>query len=269
MSDYDNLKYDVLFTSVQSGAIRTLFEALKEVLVDVNITFDEEGIKIAALDHARVALVHLKLVSESFVHYSCKKPCKIGVPLGHLFKLIKLSGNSDVITMYVNEGRLHIIMENKEKNTKIESELVTIDIDDVDIDIPDVDFDAVITMPSSDFQKICRDLSSISDTLIIKSEGKIFTLKAEGEIGSTSIMLGGSDSENQNKNGVVFNKDIGIIEEKFNIKYLNLFTKSTSLCSQIELYLKEKYPIVLLYSVANLGSLKYLLSPKKDIDQGF
>ena len=31
-------QYDVMFRSVQSGAIRTLFEALKEVLVDVNIT---------------------------------------------------------------------------------------------------------------------------------------------------------------------------------------------------------------------------------------
>jgi proliferating cell nuclear antigen len=254
---------DIMFRSVQSGAIRTLFEALKEVLVDVNITFDEEGMKIMALDPSRVAVIHLKLVSKSFIHYECNKPRKIGVNLSSLYKLIKLSGNNDVLTMFIEsasssyEPKLHIIIENKNTNTKIHSKLKLIDIDEDILEIPDVDVDSVITMPSSYFQKICRDLSVISDTLNIKSEGNVFTMSAKGDIGETSVVLGGSQTET----GVVFSKEAEKIEGNYDIKYLNLFTKSTSLCGQIELYLKQDYPIVLLYSVANLGSLKYVLSP--------
>ena len=43
-------EYTVYFKTVQSSAIRTLIEALKEVLNDVNITFHENGIKIMAMD---------------------------------------------------------------------------------------------------------------------------------------------------------------------------------------------------------------------------
>ena len=57
-------EYTVYFKTVQSSAIRTLVEALKEVLNDVNMTFHENGIKIMAMDGTKVALVHLKLVAQ-------------------------------------------------------------------------------------------------------------------------------------------------------------------------------------------------------------
>ena len=50
----------------------------------------------------------------------------------------------------------------------------------------------------------------------------------------------------------------------FNIKYLLLFTKSTNLCTTVEIYLKNQFPLVLVYNVANLGKLKYILTPLID-----
>jgi proliferating cell nuclear antigen len=45
-------------------------------------------------------------------------------------------------------------------------------------------------------------------------------------------------------------------------KYLNSFTKSTNLCSTVEIFLKENYPLVIEYNVANLGKLQFCLAPK-------
>jgi hypothetical protein len=36
--------------TVQSSAFRTLIEALKEILTEANLEFDQHGIKIAAVD---------------------------------------------------------------------------------------------------------------------------------------------------------------------------------------------------------------------------
>jgi hypothetical protein len=36
--------------TVQSGAFRTLIEALKEILTEANLEFDSQGIKIVAVD---------------------------------------------------------------------------------------------------------------------------------------------------------------------------------------------------------------------------
>lgn len=38
------------------------------------------------------------------------------------------------------------------------------DIDSEHLGIPDTDYAAVVHMPSSEYQRICRDLSSIGDT---------------------------------------------------------------------------------------------------------
>jgi len=43
-------KYDVYLSTVSAGTIRTLSEALKEVLTDVNMYFDSTGIRIMCMD---------------------------------------------------------------------------------------------------------------------------------------------------------------------------------------------------------------------------
>lgn len=229
----DYSQYQIIFKSVQSGAIRTLFEVLKEVLTDVNIAFDEKGMKIITLDGTRVAIVHLKLVAESFVVYKCNKPCKIGVNMASLYKLVKSSGNNDTITMYVTNSdtsRLNIKVENKDKNSKIHSKLKLLDVDEDILRIPDIEFDSVITMHSNEFQRICRDLSNIAETLIIESKGDRFSMSAEGDIGEISIDIG------ETQNGLVFAKkseEGQTVNGKFDLKYLTLFIKSSSLCSQV------------------------------------
>ena len=47
----------------------------------------------------------------------------------------------------------------------------------------------------------------------------------------------------------------------FSLKYLMLLTKCTNLCNQINLYIKNDYPIVIKYNVASLGEIKLCLAP--------
>jgi proliferating cell nuclear antigen len=55
-----------------------------------------------------------------------------------------------------------------------------------------------------------------------------------------------------------------IVQGLFQLKHLVLFTKCTSLCPSIELYLKNDYPLILRYTVANLGEVKLVLAPIKN-----
>lgn len=41
------------------------------------------------------------------------------------------------------------------------------DIDSEQLGIPDTEYAATVRMPSGEFQRICKDLSSIGDTVII------------------------------------------------------------------------------------------------------
>jgi proliferating cell nuclear antigen len=50
------------------------------------------------------------------------------------------------------------------------------------------------------------------------------------------------------------------VQGVFLLKHLVLFTKCTNLCQNIELYLKNDFPLILRYTVANLGEVKLILA---------
>ena len=58
--------------TVQIAPIRTLMTALKDILLETNITFTAEGIKIINMDKSHTILVHLKLDAVKFEFYECK-----------------------------------------------------------------------------------------------------------------------------------------------------------------------------------------------------
>jgi DNA polymerase III sliding clamp (beta) subunit (PCNA family) len=65
--------YLVEAKTVQTGAIRTLIEALKCILVEMNFSFDNDGIKMIAMDNTRTVLVHMRLEASNFEKYNVEK----------------------------------------------------------------------------------------------------------------------------------------------------------------------------------------------------
>ena len=79
--------YILELKTVQSNAFRILIEALKEILTDANIEFDDSGMKISTMDASHTVLVHLKLDNDKFESYECQKKITIGVNMLNFFKL--------------------------------------------------------------------------------------------------------------------------------------------------------------------------------------
>ena len=253
--------YILYIKTVQSQSIKILVEALKEVLTDINLYFDNNGLKIMTMDNARVALVYVRLLKDNFEEYFCESRNMCGINMIYLFKLLKTVGNSDVLTLFVKkslQNELGIRIENKEKNTVMESYLKMLDISEEKLEIPNIQYDSVISMPSVDFQKYCRDLSVISNQVCISSTESKFILESNGDFASQKIIIG------EAQNGLIFSKKNQNVSEIFDLKYLNSFTKSTNLCSTVEIFLKNEYPLIIEYNVANLGKLQYCLAPKNN-----
>ena len=250
------------FKTVQSNALRTLIEVLKDVLNDINIVFDHSGIKIMAMDGSHVALIHMKLDADKFEYYKCDEKLNVGVCMSSWFKLMKTVSNNDTVGMFIddqNRNELGIKIENADKNSSTVFMLKLLDINNEELNIPNVDINCIVTMPSNEFQRMCRDMSNIGDTVEILSDDEGLHFKCEGDFAKQETLIG------EAKHGLVFNKrDDEIISGKFALKYINLFTKSTNLCNTIELYLKPKYPLILKYNVANLGTIKFCLAPKAE-----
>jgi len=257
----DTSKYIFNVKTVQSGAFRVLIESLKEILTDTNIIIDPTGIKLIATDNSQIVLIHMKLSAENFEFFFCEKKTVIGVNMMNMFKLIKAMSNNDTLTLFIlkeNPNRLGIRINNVEKNSQTTFQLNLLDINDDEIAIPPAKFETELTLPSSDFQKIIRDMTNIGENIEIKSVGSTLILNCDGDFAKQETIL----SETQN--GLSFSKSSGPempIQGVFSLKYLLLFTKCTNLCNLIHMYIKNDYPLVIRYDVANLGHIKLCLSP--------
>jgi len=221
------------------------------------------------MDPSQISFVALKLNAEKFEEYYCPKPLLIGVSMSSLHKLLKTIGNNDTLTMFVskeNPDKLGIIIQNKKKRIFNRITYNLIDVDLVEIDIPEIDYDAQITMPCSDFQKYCRELATISNFVTIGvSPNKIFSMTVDGSIGSQTLDIEESEDSNvviDTNDGIEDDIDIG----RFSLKFLNLFCKSSTLCNTIQLYVKEENPIIIVYSVASLGTVKFCLLPQVETE---
>jgi len=253
----------VLFLkSIQGNAIRTLFEVLKEIVHDVSLRIDPTGVKLLTLDGARCALVYMRLRADAFEEFKCEGTFNLGVNMSSMFKLVKTSGSHDTITMYMEDAmsnELGIKIQNAEKNSVTDFKLKLLDVDDEIITLPDVEFDNVITMPSAFFQRLCRDMLNLGETMVIRSEGSQLVLSCNGDFARQETVIGETDA------GMSMSaKPDKAIEGRFSLKYLSLFCKATNLSNTIELFLKEAYPLILKYNVASLGELRFCVAPKVD-----
>ena len=248
--------------TVQSIAIKILCEALKEILTDGNLIIDENGIKLIAMDSTKSVLIFLKLDASKFEYFYCKERIKIGVNFLNLYKLIKTINNTDTLTFFIhkdNTNKLGIKMNNNIKNIETIYSLNLLDINQDDIDIPPAEFDTELTMPSNDFQKLIRDMVNIGEETEIKSYGNSLIFNCNGDFASQSSIL------NETQDGLHFINNCDenhLVQGLFSLKYLLLFTKCTNLCSQIQIYIKNDYPLIIQYTIASLGIIKLCLAPK-------
>lgn len=252
--------------SVQVSPIRNMITALKDVLTDATITFTKQGMRIINFDKTHTILVNVVLGADKFEYFHCE-PDKIIVCANtlHLFKVISTMSNDDTLCIYIDKDDYHdgvvsylgLQYENGDIKQFYSQKLRLIEPDTEELVIPDVEYSTVINMPTTDFQKIIRDMSGISDRIEIKSAANDLIFFCEGNFATSKIFRTESDGNmefiNKPDNSVV-------VQGEFSLKSLSHFIKCTPLCSNLEMYVGNDLPLIVKYDVASLGSMKLCLA---------
>jgi proliferating cell nuclear antigen len=253
--------------TVQIQPIRNMITAVKDILTDATITFTKDGMKIINFDKTHTILLNVMLYSNRFEQYDCG-PDKIIVCANtlHLFKVISTMSNDDTLSMYIDKADYHdgivshlgLQYDNGDIKQCYSQKLRLIEPDMEELVVPDVEYSTVINLPSSDFQKIIRDLNGISDRIEIKSVGNDLIFSCEGNFASSRIFRSESDG---NMEFIQKTDASVIIQGEFSLKSLSHFIKCTPLCSHLEMYLGNDLPLIVKYDVASLGEIKLCLAP--------
>ncbi len=239
--------------TIQASAIRTLFEVLKDIINDVNIVFDENGISMSTLDTAHVTFINMVMNADNFEKYECASRTLAGINLLNTFKIMKTITNSDTLSMSIDSSEImDINIENESKKTTTKFKLKLLDINDEVYETPAINMDSVTIIPSASFQRIIRDMANIADNVIIKRYENKLAFICDGDFAQQETIFECPETIDD------------VIEYPYSLKYIHIFTKATSICSNIEVMQSKSGPIAFKYSIANLGDITFFLAHVSD-----
>jgi proliferating cell nuclear antigen len=258
-------------TLIQGELFRKLIASVQDLVQDGNFMCDANGISLQGMDSSHVALVALVLKKEGFEEYRCDRDVTLGINFASLGKILKCMGTKDRLSIRAqDEGDSALFVFESEDSSRISNfELKLMQIDQEQLGVPETKYKAAIRMPSSEFQRICKDLSAIGDTVSISATKEAVKFSVGGDIGSGDMSL--RQSETGDVDGDESEKVMIDLEEpvqqNFALRYLNNFTKATALSKTVTLSLGADMPLVTEYKMDNLGSVRYYLAPKIDDEE--
>ncbi|KAL0369756.1 UNVERIFIED_CONTAM: Proliferating cell nuclear antigen [Sesamum angustifolium] len=229
---------------VQGSLLKKVLEAIKDLVNDANFDCSATGFSLQAMDSSHVALVALLLRSEGFEHYRCDRNISMGMNLNNMAKMLKCAGNDDIITLKADDG----------------SDTVTFMFES-----PKAEYHAIVRMPSAEFARICKDLSSIGDTVVISVTKEGVKFSTRGDIGTANVVCRQNTTVDKPEEATVIemNEPVSLT---FALRYLNSFTKATPLSNTVTISLSSELPVVVEYKIAEMGYIRFYLAPKIEED---
>ncbi|KAI5205548.1 Ribokinase-like protein [Aureobasidium subglaciale] len=247
----------------QANLLKKVVEAIKDLVQDCNFECNDSGVGLQAMDNSHVALVSMLLKADSFSPFRCDRNIALGINLVSLQKVLRAAQDKDILTLKAEDSPdvVNLVFESSESDRISEYDIKLMDIDQEHLGIPDTDYAASITLPSAELQRICRDLSALSESVNIECTKEGVKFGCTGDIGSGSVTL----RQHTNVEKEDLNVDIQLSEPvslTFSLKYLVNFCKASGLSSRVKLCLSTDVPLMVEYSLANNSYLRFYLAPK-------
>merc|ERR1719249_407913 len=135
----------------------------------------------------------MQLTESGFATYRCDTNQVLGIQFAALNKILKCMTSKDSLSIQAQDDGdlINFIFESQDQKRYSNLELKLNDIDAEQLGIPDTDYGTTVKMPSAEFQRICRDLAAIGDTVTISASKEGVQFAVDGDIGAGSMMIKG------------------------------------------------------------------------------
>jgi proliferating cell nuclear antigen len=239
---------------------KVLTELLQNNIKTACFVLNDEGIMLRMTDNLKKTLIDINIESHNFQIYKYKYTSNkmIGLNLSHLYKMLKSVKKKDTVELFIiddNDNNLGIKIIPKD-NTRITTSYVKIqNIQNININIP-FKYNKPVIIPSSDYQKMIKDMISIGQIIKIQSVGDIikFICIADG-IYSREVEFGTNDDDDEK-----FEKTT----QEFYSDQLYKLIKLSGLGPKLYIHISPTNPLLIKCHIGSLGFINIYL---KNIEQ--
>jgi proliferating cell nuclear antigen len=184
-------------TATHGNLWKKLIDCIQALVQEANFDCSPGGFSIQAMDTSHVALVHMLLREDGFSNYQCERNCILGLNLNSLAKVLKIVEGNDSLTLRHLEGSDIVVLqtENSEHTRKSEYQLKLLEIEAEAMGIPTMEYKSVVTLSSTEFAKIVRDMTVFGDTVTISVTREGIKFCASGDLGEGYAFIRASSSD--------------------------------------------------------------------------
>lgn len=288
----------VYFKTKYVNSLKILFEVIKNILPDTTIKFIKEqtvndednhqikkeniqiekkcigdsipwsGIRIVDVNPGKSILIILNLDGSQLQDFKCfANLLEFGINLACMNRIFKNIDKEDELVMYIDKNNDKLLKINTSNNSRRigEFELELEDLPNTQIKIPKMKYDVCVTMCTKEFHKLCKNMDQLTDFVEIRCTEKIITFSCKNDRIKQVISFAMNDNvkitwPEEDKNNNL------IIQNTYGLRELNIFNKCNYLCKEIQLFMKNDYPLGIRYIIAPIGIFSAYIVPIKRTD---
>ncbi|HJX51075.1 MAG TPA: proliferating cell nuclear antigen (pcna) [Candidatus Nanoarchaeia archaeon] len=225
-------------------------DIISELVLEVRIKINEDGMKIVAIDPANVAMVEFKLPKLAFSQFEAGEEV-IGINLDSLKRILKRAGAGSAIILQKRENFLDIQIQDRIKRN---FSINLIDIESEDKELPKLEYVAKIELDSIDFTDSIEDCAVVADACTFATREGKFVIESRG-INSAMSEFSGDEAK--------------IIAEecksRYSIEYLQKFAKGARLTEKTIIKFSNDHPLMLEFK-NDLMEISFILAPRVETD---
>jgi len=248
--------------------IKVLADLLQNNLKTACLKIDVEGIRLTMFDSHRRVCFSFQLLAENFQVFKFKpaNSLYLGLNLGHFYKMIKSIKKKDSIVLFIKSDcptDLGIKVVPKENNRITTSFIKIQNVQHLDVKLPD-GYSNPIIVPSNEYQKMCKDMSSISTSLSVQARKYSIRFSCDaGSIYSREVSFGELDADSDSDD-----EDVDIkYEDTFYTEQLSRIVKVAGLASNIQVFVGANQPMLFRTGVGSLGKLSVYIKSRSLIER--
>ena len=224
---------------------------ISELVKEVRLKINKEGMSLTALDPANVAMVYFNIPGDLFAEFTVEKDEVLGVNLENLNAVMRRCKLGSSLIIEKDENHLKLTINDKIKR---EFSLALIDVEGDDKQMPSWEFKSVIKMDAQAFVDAIEDCSVVADACTFIAQPDKFIIESSN--------LHSARTEFSNEEVQIFSD---ASSARFSLDYLSKFMKGAKIASKAEINFSDNHPMRLNFPSGRV-MLSFVLAPRVEQD---
>ncbi|MEK6844299.1 MAG: proliferating cell nuclear antigen (pcna) [Nanoarchaeota archaeon] len=224
---------------------------ISELVTEVKIKVNKDGMSLTAVDPANVAMVHFRMPSDLFSEYDLEKEEILGLNLDNLKAVLRRCKPGSSLIIGKNDNMLKLSIHDRIKR---DFNLALLDIDVEEKELPQWEFNSVIKLNSDSLVEVIEDCLIVSDACSFIAEPTKFIVEAFG-LHSARAEFSSDEIEIHS----------GSSSARFSLEYMNKFAKAAKISNKAQLSFSNNHPMRIDFTTGNV-MLSFVLAPRIEQD---